>query len=237
MAEALSQSFSVADSGDKAKAVASAVGGALTAMAGGAQAAMVGEAVAAFNDVADGGQCGLAAATAFGARQARRRGCGGSGAGAGGEGTVRAFARACLPLRLRTAARRCGPHIPNKWPGLHPPSPLLAEMYRTMRLSDKRAGARLLAAAASKGRACWVRRLLKLATSPVFGKPPPASPCARYMREASATSVSLVSASSCGLASDRQLDAAAFALVSAAAGGACSFASAVASVSLAGARR
>ena len=67
MAEALTQSFSVADSGEKAKAVASAVGGALHEMGRGAQAAMVGEAVASFNDLADGGQCGLAAATAFGA--------------------------------------------------------------------------------------------------------------------------------------------------------------------------
>lgn len=86
-----------------------------------------------------------------------------------------------------------------------------------------------------KGRGCWTRRLLKLATSVVFNQPPPSSPCSGYMRNASAVSVSLISASSCGLATETQLDAAAYALVTAAAKDGCSFASAVTSVSLSGA--
>lgn len=79
MAEALSQTFTVADSGDKAKAVAAGIGSAMTSMAGSAQTAMISESITSFNDVADGGQCGLAAMTAFG-----EGGQGGVGAGAGG---------------------------------------------------------------------------------------------------------------------------------------------------------
>jgi hypothetical protein len=107
-------------------------------------------------------------------------------------------------------------------------------MFRALRASDKKSGAKFLALCVAKGRSCWARRLLKLAASPVFAKPPPVSPCASYMRNASAVSVSLLSASSCGLPSDSRLDAAATALVTAASTGTCSFASAVTSVSLAG---
>jgi len=67
MAEALSETFTVANAGDKAKAVASAVGNAIQAMSGAPQAAMIEETIASVNDLADSGQCGLAATTAFGA--------------------------------------------------------------------------------------------------------------------------------------------------------------------------
>ena len=60
------------------------------------------------------------------------------------------------------------------------------------------------------------------------------SPCTGYMRNASAVSVSLISASSCGLPTNSQLDAAAYALVTAASKDGCSFSSAISSVSLAG---
>jgi hypothetical protein len=109
-------------------------------------------------------------------------------------------------------------------------------MYRTIKSSDKRAGAKFLALAVTKGRSCWTRRMLRLAASAVFNRPPPTSPCSSYMRNASAVSVSLVQVSSCGLPTNKQLDAAAYALVSAAVKDGCSFASAISSVSLAGAR-
>ncbi|KAI8472457.1 MAG: hypothetical protein J3K34DRAFT_414296 [Monoraphidium minutum] len=173
MAEALTESFTLADSGQKAKAVASAVGSAMHAMAGDAKEAMMAEAITSFNDLAGGGQCALAASTAF-------------------------------------------------------------EMYRSLRTSDKKAGAKFLALAMVNGKTCWTRRVLRLAASPVFTRPPPVSPCTGYMRNASAVSVSLISASACGLPSDGQLDAAAYALVTAAAKDGCSFSSAVTSVSLAG---
>ncbi|GBG00539.1 hypothetical protein Rsub_13242 [Raphidocelis subcapitata] len=173
MAEALTQTLTVANADNKAKAVASAVGSSIQAMQGPAQAAMMGEAISALNDVADGGQCGLAGMSAF-------------------------------------------------------------EMFRALRASDKKSGAKLLALSVAKGRSCWTRRLLKLAASPLFARPPPVSPCASYMRNASAVSVSLLTASSCGLPSDKKLDAAATALVTAASRGGCSFASAVTSVSLSG---
>jgi hypothetical protein len=72
MAEALSETFTVANADDKAKAVAAAVGNAVEAMSGSAQDLMIQEVITAVNDVADGGQCGLAATTAFGERQGGR---------------------------------------------------------------------------------------------------------------------------------------------------------------------
>jgi hypothetical protein len=68
MAQALTQTFTTANSSAQAKAVASAVGGAIESMAGSAQTAMMVDALTAINDVADNGQCGQAAATAFGAQ-------------------------------------------------------------------------------------------------------------------------------------------------------------------------
>jgi hypothetical protein len=108
-------------------------------------------------------------------------------------------------------------------------------MYRTIKSADKRAGAKFLALTLTNGRTCWTRRMLRLAASAVFNRAPPSSPCSSYMRNASAVSVSLVQVSSCGLPTNKQLDAAAYALVSAAVKGGCSFASAVSSVTLAGA--
>jgi hypothetical protein len=108
-------------------------------------------------------------------------------------------------------------------------------MYRSLRSADKAAGGKLLALAAAKGRLCWKRRLLRLAASATFAKPDPVSPCSQHMRDAAAISVSLISASSCGLPAGNKLEAAAHALVTAASGAGCSFASAVSSVSLAGA--
>jgi hypothetical protein len=107
-------------------------------------------------------------------------------------------------------------------------------MYRSLKTSSKLAGAKFLAQCIVKGRSCWTRRLLKLSSSVVFSRPPPVSPCSSYMQDASATSVSLLSASSCGLPSDKQIDAAAYALVTAATKNGCSFSSAISSVSLAG---
>jgi hypothetical protein len=68
MAEALTQTLTVANAGNKAKAVASAVGSSIQAMAGPAQVAMMGEAISALNDIADSGQCGLAGMSGFGER-------------------------------------------------------------------------------------------------------------------------------------------------------------------------
>ena len=66
MADALTQTFTIADSSQKAKAVASAVGTAIHAMTGDGKIAMIQEAITSFNDLADGGQCGLAGMTSFG---------------------------------------------------------------------------------------------------------------------------------------------------------------------------
>ncbi|KIZ04583.1 hypothetical protein MNEG_3373 [Monoraphidium neglectum] len=69
MADALTQTFSIADSSQKAKAVASAVGAAIRSMSGDGKIAMITEAITSFNDLADGGHCGLAGMTSFGAQQ------------------------------------------------------------------------------------------------------------------------------------------------------------------------
>lgn len=123
-------------------------------------------------------------------------------------------------------------HPPLPFPSLLPHLP--PEMYRTLKSSDKLLGSKFLAQCVVNGRSCWTRRLLKLASSPILSKPPPVSPCTSYMRNASAVSVSLISASTCGLPTTKQVDAAAYALVTAASKNGCSFSSAISSVSLAG---
>jgi hypothetical protein len=85
-----------------------------------------------------------------------------------------------------------------------------------------------VALAAAYGNKCWVRRFNKLKGSKVFAAGPANSSCTQRMQDASATSLSLVTASACRLDKSKPLAAAAYALVTAAVRDNCSFASAVA---------
>jgi len=85
-----------------------------------------------------------------------------------------------------------------------------------------------VALAAAYGNKCWVRRFNKLKDSKVFAAGPANSSCTQRMQDASATSLSLVTASACRLDKSKPLAAAAYALVTAAVRDNCSFASAVA---------
>lgn len=97
------------------------------------------------------------------------------------------------------------------------------------------------------GGPCWLRRLARIAASPLAQRPAESSPCSRHMREASAVSVSLATASTCGQEAGANssnattppasvaVDAAAVALVSAAVDGdGCGLATAVTAATLAG---
>lgn len=88
--------------------------------------------------------------------------------------------------------------------------------------------------AVKHGNVCWVRRLKRLTSSPVFNLPPPSSPCTRRMQAASTVSVSLITASACRADKATPVAAAAYALATAAVRDGCSFASAVAASQMQG---
>jgi hypothetical protein len=93
-----------------------------------------------------------------------------------------------------------------------------------------------LSLARSQGNQCWVRRLNRIVGSAVFNQPLPMNPCTRRMQQASAMSVSLVTASTCGVESPDAVAAAAIALVTSAVKDNCTFASAVATAAMSGER-
>lgn len=113
-----------------------------------------------------------------------------------------------------------------------------ASSAATLFFSTKHANPGLAAfflnSAVKHGNVCWVRRLRRLTTSPVFNLPPPSSPCTRRMQAASTVSVSLITASACRSDKATPVAAAAYALATAAVKDGCSFASAVAASQMQG---
>lgn len=103
---------------------------------------------------------------------------------------------------------------------------IAADFYVSLKQNNPANGVAFMAAAAKDANQCWPRRLAKIAGSAILSGTLATNPCTKRMQQASAVSVSLVTASAC---STKPFDAqaAGYALVTAAMKDGCSFSSAV----------
>ena len=213
LSKTLTATFTTANSTNTTVGVASGLAGAVGMLAGTTLTETLSDIVTSLNDVAVNGNCMLAATTAL----------------------SEFYFFVCLFL--------CVPPPP---PPPFSPPPLLKKHPKThhhlakkdfflpLREKNPLAAIAFMVAVKAKGIFCWTRRLDRIVASKVFAAPVASSPCSIRMREASAVSVAIATANVCGVRDRDAVQAAAYALVTAATTDACSFVTAVTTASMQG---